>query len=164
MTETRLQAGPSCSARARLNPEFFTSSLLAGTDKTMIFKVPKSWPVFVLEDTADRIAWFRRQIPHAVIATSCDEALRILSTREFKIVFLDHDLGFLDAAYPERLHGNGKEVARFLARTAFPGVVVIHSKHEAGANAMKAYVPQASLAPFGTFEIEISEVFASEPC
>jgi len=129
----------------------------------MIFKVPKSWPIFVLEDSADRIGWFRRQVPHAVIATSCDEALRILSTREFKIVFLDHDLGFLDAAYPDRLHGNGKEVARYLARTAFPGIVVIHSKHEAGANAMKIHLPQASLAPFGTFEIEISEIFASEP-
>jgi hypothetical protein len=40
---------------------------------------------------------------------------------------------------------------------------VIHSKHEAGAKAMKAYLPQASLAPFGTFEIELSEIFASEP-
>ena len=138
-------------------------TVVALMDETMIFKVPKSWPVFVLEDAGDRIAWFRRQIPHAVIATSCDEALRILSTREFKIVFLDHDLGFLDAAYPDRLHGNGKEVARYLARTAFPGVVVIHSKHEAGANAMKVHLPQASLAPFGTFEIELSEIFALEP-
>jgi hypothetical protein len=101
-----------------------------------------------------RIAWFRRQIPQAVIATSCDKALRILSTQEFKIVFLDHDLGVLDAAYPDLLHGNGKEVARYLARIGFPGVVVIHSKHEAGANAMKVHLPQASLAPFGTFEIE----------
>jgi hypothetical protein len=57
---------------------------------------------------------------------------------------------------------NQLRVARYLARTAFPGVVVIHSKHEAGANAMKVHLPQASLAPFGTFEIEISEVFASE--
>lgn len=121
----------------------------------MTFKIPDSWPAFVLEDTADRIAWFRQQIPHAVIATSCNEALDLLSTQEFKIVFLDHDLGFLDAAYPERLHGNGKEVARYLARTGFPGVVIIHSKHEAGANAMKVHLPQASLAPFGTFEIEL---------
>lgn len=129
----------------------------------MVFKIPGSCPVFVLEDSADRIAWFRRQIPHAVIATSSDEALGILSTREFKMVFLDHDLGFLDAAYPARLHGNGKEVARYLAQTAFPGVVVIHSKHEAGANAMKVHLPQASLAPFGSFEVEMSDVFAFEP-
>lgn len=129
----------------------------------MVFRIPRSWPVFVLEDSADRIGWFRRQVPHAMMAASCNEALRILSTREFKIVFLDHDLGFLDAAYPDRLHGNGKEVARYLARTTFPGIVVIHSKHEAGANAMKAHLPQATLAPFGTFEIEVSDVFAFEP-
>jgi NAD+-processing family protein with receiver domain len=126
----------------------------------MVFKIPQSWAVFVLEDSADRIAWFRRRIPYAAIATSCDKALRVLSECEFKIVFLDHDLGFLDAAYPDRLHGNGKEVARYLARTAFPGVVVIHSKHDAGANAMKVHLPKACLTPFGTFEIEMSEVFA----
>ena len=119
------------------------------------FSIPTSWSVFVLEDTVDRIAWFRQQIPQAVFATSCSKALEILSTQDFKIVFLDHDLGFLDAAYPERLHGNGKEVARYLARTGFPGVVIIHSKHEAGASAMKVHLPQASLAPFGTFEIEL---------
>jgi hypothetical protein len=129
----------------------------------MRFKIPQSWPVFVLEDSADRITWFKQQIPRAEIAASCGEALRVLAAREFKMVFLDHDLGFLDAAYPDRLHGNGKEVARYLARTAFPGVVVIHSKHEAGANAMKVHLPQASLAPFGTFEVEMSDVFAFEP-
>jgi hypothetical protein len=40
--------------------------------------------------------------------------------------------------------------------------VVIHSKHEAGANAIKGYLPRASLAPFGTFQIEISEMFHLE--
>jgi hypothetical protein len=126
-----------------------------GGSRIRTFIVSTAWPVFVLEDTADRIAWFRRQIPQAVIGTSCNEALRILSEREFKVIFLDHDLSFLDAAYPDRLHHNGKEVARYLARTGFPGVVVIHSKHEAGAKAMKVYLPQASLAPFGTFDVEL---------
>jgi hypothetical protein len=38
-----------------------------------------------------------------------------------------------------------------------------NSKHEAGANSMKnGHLPQASLAPFGTFEIEISEIFAEQ--
>jgi hypothetical protein len=31
-----------------------------------------------------------------------------------------------------------------------------------GANAMKVHLPQAALAPFGTFEIEVSDVFAVE--
>lgn len=118
--------------------------------------IPRESSVFVLEDSADRIAWFRQQIPHVAIASTCDDALEQLSTKRFDFVFLDHDLSFLDAAYPERMHGNGKEVARYLARSGFSGVVVIHSKHEAAAAAMKNYLPQASLMPFGTFEIKLS--------
>jgi hypothetical protein len=67
--------------------------------------------------------------------------------------FLDHDLGFLDAAYPGRLHDNGKEVARYLAIKKFPGIVVIHSLNEVGAQAMKRYLPQAHIAPYGSFDI-----------
>ena len=49
--------------------------------------------------------------------------------------------------------GTGKEVARFLANKAFQGIVIIHSRHEEGAAAMKKYLANASLAPFGTFDI-----------
>jgi len=35
----------------------------------------------------------------------------------------------------------------------FKGMVVVHSVNEAGAKAMKSYLPQARVAPFGTFEL-----------
>jgi hypothetical protein len=118
------------------------------------FSVPSDASVFILEDNADRIAWFKAHIPHAVIATTSSKAIDILRENDFRIIFLDHDLGFLDAAYPNRLHGNGKEVARFLAWTQSRAVMVIHSRNEIGARAIKKYLPHAHIAPFGEFEIE----------
>jgi hypothetical protein len=49
--------------------------------------------------------------------------------------------------------GTGKEVARFLAKQDFQGIVIIHSNHEEGAAAMKKYLSNARLAPFGSFDI-----------
>lgn len=91
----------------------------------MNFFIPKHWRVFVLDDSQDRISWFRKHIPGVRYATTAEAALEILSTEKFDCVFLDHDLHWMDAGFPERLHGNGKEVARFLARTGFGGRVVI---------------------------------------
>jgi hypothetical protein len=36
----------------------------------------------------------------------------------------------------------------------FKGMVIIHSVNEDGAKAMKTYLPQARVAPFGMFEFE----------
>jgi hypothetical protein len=68
-------------------------------------------------------------------------------------VFLDHDLSWMDAGFPDRQHGNGKEVAHYLARTKFPGRVVIHSKNEDGVKAMVKILPAAAVERFGDFEI-----------
>src|ERR1700680_2765725 len=118
------------------------------------FNIPRDFSVFVLEDNADRIAWFKAHIPHAVIATTSSKAIDILRENDFKIIFLDHDLGFLDAAYPDRLYRNGKEVARYLAWTKSQAVIVIHSHNPEGAKTMKGYLPHAHVTPFGEFVIE----------
>jgi hypothetical protein len=122
----------------------------------MTFSIPNAWPVFVLDDSNERIAWFRQRMPQTAYAKTAGEARFILEENQFKIVFLDHDLGFLDAADPHRLHHNGKEVARYLAMTRFQGIVVIHSLNAVGAKIMHGYLPQARLAPFGTFDIELT--------
>ena len=70
----------------------------------------------------------------------------------FKVIFLDHALHWMHADN-SIFKGAGKEVARFIAKNAFQGIVIIHSKHEAGAAAMKKYLSNARLAPFGSFEI-----------
>jgi len=120
----------------------------------MTFLVPSHWRVFVLDDTEDRISWFRSKLPNVRFAKTCDEALEILSSEKFDIIFLDHDLSWIDAGFPDRLHGNGKEVARYLARTRFLGKIVIHSRSDQ-ANAMAKILPHATIARFGEFDITV---------
>jgi CheY-like chemotaxis protein len=122
----------------------------------MTFEIPSHWSVFVLDDTEERISWFRSKLVNIRFAKACDEALETLSSETFDIVFLDHDLSWMDAGFPNRLHGNGKEVARYLARTKFPGRIVIHSRSDQAAT-MAKILPQAAVARFGEFEIAVIE-------
>jgi CheY-like chemotaxis protein len=119
----------------------------------MTFQVSAGCRVFVLDDTQDRLDWFRERLPEMRYATTAAAALEILSTEHFDLVFLDHDLSFLDAGFPERQFDNGKEVARYLAYSKFAGKVVIHSKNEDGVKAMKKILPTAAIARFEEFEI-----------
>jgi len=116
------------------------------------FHVGTDWSVLVLEDTEDRISWFRQRLPNAVFVKNAKAALQALSKQEFKVAFLDHDLHWMHAdntIFKE----TGKEVARFMAKHGFQGIVIIHSRHEEGAAVMKKFLPKARLAPFGSFEI-----------
>ncbi len=121
----------------------------------VIFHVPSHWRVFVLDDTEDRISWFRQRLPQMRYAKTAQAAVEILSAEKFDLVFLDHDLSWVDAGFPNRQHGNGKEVARYLARTGFAGRIVIHSKADQ-AEAMAKILPQATLARFGDFDIAVT--------
>jgi DNA-binding NarL/FixJ family response regulator len=125
----------------------------------MIFTVPSHWRVFVLDDTEDRLRWFRERLqPAACVreAKTAQHAIEILSAEAFDLVFLDHDLSWADAGFPDKQFGNGKEVARYLAIAKFAGRVVIHSKNEAGVAAMKKVLPQATIARFDDFDIVIA--------
>jgi len=121
-----------------------------------LFHIKTDWPVLVVEDTEDRISWFRQRMPWAVFAKNAEAALQALSQHEFKVVFLDHDLHWMHADN-SIFQGTGKEIARFMAQRNFKCIVIIHSRHEEGAAIMKKYLPNARLAPFGTFEI-VSEL------
>ena len=105
-----------------------------------------------MEDTEDRISWFRQRLPKAVFAKNAELAFQALNRQQFKVIFLDHDLHWMHADN-SIFKGTGKEVARFVAKQEFQGIVIIHSRHVEGANAMKKYLPNARLAPFGSFEI-----------
>lgn len=125
----------------------------------MVFNVPAHWRVFVLDDTQERLFWFRSQLRGVAClreAKTAERALEILAGESFDLVFLDHDLSWLDAADSTRLHGNGKEVARFLARTGFAGRVVIHSKNEDGVALMRKILPGATIARFDDFSITVA--------
>ncbi len=116
------------------------------------FHIPTDWPVLVVEDTEDRISWFRQRVPQAMFAKTAEEALRAFSQSDFKVLFLDHDLHWVHADN-SIFKGTGKEVARLVAERGFQGIVVIHSKNEIGAAAMLKFLPSAKLARFGSFEI-----------
>jgi len=116
------------------------------------FHIRPEWPVLVVEDTEDRISWFRQRLPKAVFAKNAESALLALSQQEFKVAFLDHDLHWMHADN-SIFKGTGKEVAKYLAERRFQGIVVIHSRHEEGAAVMKKFLPNAKLAPFGSFDI-----------
>lgn len=117
------------------------------------FHVPDHWRVFVLDDTEDRLRWFRERLPKMQCAKTARQAIEILSEEQFDLIFLDHDLSFMDAADITRQFDNGKEVARFLAIKKFAGKVVIHSKNEEAAQIMAKTLPQAEIARFDEFEI-----------
>lgn len=106
----------------------------------------------MLDDTEDRISWFRSKLPNLRYAKTSQAAIEILSSESFDLVFLDHDLSWVDAGFPDRQHGNGKEVARYLARTNFSGRIVIHSRSDQAAT-MAKILPQATVSRFGDFEI-----------
>jgi hypothetical protein len=119
----------------------------------MTFHIPASWRVFVLDDSEERLEWFRARVPQMRAAKTASAAIALLSEETFDVVFLDHDLSFMDAGFPDRQFDNGKEVARFLEISKFAGRVVIHSKNEAGVAAMKKILPEARIARFDDFEI-----------
>jgi CheY-like chemotaxis protein len=123
----------------------------------MVFQIPHDWRVFVLDDTEERLAWFRQQLPEGAVrsAKTAAAALEILSTEKFDMVFLDHDLSFMDAGFPLRQHGNGKEVARYLAYSKFAGKIVIHS-HSDQAQAMAKILPQAAVCRFDSLELTVT--------
>lgn len=123
--------------------------------KTSRLMIEADWPVLVVEDSLDRVRWFTERIPWVHVATTAHDAIRRLDSQHYRAIFLDHDLGFLDAADPTRLHHNGKEVARYLAFKKYEAVIVIHSLNPIGAEAMKKTLPQAHVMPYGTFDVEV---------
>ena len=138
-----------------------TKGFSLNTKSVLRLSIPEAARVLVLDDDPKRLEWFCESVREATghaptCCTTVDDLIHELEENEFDTVFLDHDLCWQDAAYAERKHGNGKEAARYLAWMGFKfkGMVIIHSVNEDGAKAMKTYLPQARVAPFGTFEFE----------
>ena len=123
----------------------------------MIFTVQPDWKVLVLEDAPERIVWFKERVPDAVYVATAEDAIKVLTQQNFRVVFLDHDLHWMHAADNAIVKGTGKEVALYLRKTDFKGIVVIHSKNEDGARAMLKILPGAKVARFGEFEITAAQ-------
>jgi hypothetical protein len=50
----------------------------------MTFNVQSDWPVLVLEDMPERVAWFKERLPRAVYVTTADAAIEALKSQEFR--------------------------------------------------------------------------------
>lgn len=124
--------------------------------KRYTIRMGKKDSVFVLEDSEERMKWFRERLPQLVQTDTSDKAIAILAEKQFDWVFLDHDLSLLDyAGNQTQLTGTGRDVAKFLSGMNWVGHnVVIHSWNPMGAAAMKDLLHGAVAIPFGQFDIE----------
>lgn len=105
--------------------------------------------ILILDDNDERIIWFKQYFPEADIAKDAKEGITKVTTREYDLIFLDHDLWRTDELGEED-NNNGYEVAKALVRSPRnrKAEIVIHSMNFAGAQRMKNLLPQARYIPF----------------
>lgn len=112
-------------------------------------QIPRDALVFLLEDSHERVEWFKGRFDNLTWVSTVWSAVQAVRNRVFQQYFLDHDL----LAQPGP-RGDGTQFAEYLASTGENGKkVLIHSWNPKGAQQMKAYLPQATVIPFGEFEI-----------
>jgi CheY-like chemotaxis protein len=119
--------------------------------RKLTISIPRGARVFLLDDDDVRIQWFLERLTSITVAKEARDAIAILdSYPPFDFVFLDHDLGLFTGT-----EGDGLQVAQHLAGRGFDSHnTVIHSSNTDGATAMKAALKNATVVPFGQFEIE----------
>lgn len=119
-------------------------------------KIPRRARVFLLEDSEERIKWFRERVQNLTIANTAEQAITILSlSPPFDYIFLDHDLGVLDTQ-GHCAQGDGMQVAKHIAGSGFLGRnVVVHSWNAGAAQRMACVLEGCVVIPFGQFEIQV---------
>lgn len=108
---------------------------------------------FVLEDSPERTKEFKKRFDKRfwdyVMVPDVASALKPLSTIEFDILFLDHDLG--GEVYVDVMNKNtGSEIARWISENGLKGdpIIIIHSLNPSGQSYMKSLLPNATVIPF----------------
>lgn len=107
-------------------------------------------PAMLTEDARKNELRLNRNKLH--FARTAKDAIQLLGTECYDVVFLDHDLG--GQVYVESGPGTGYEVAEWMAgnlKDCDP-VVVIHTLNPAGRSRMRAVLPEAVLWPFAWME------------
>jgi hypothetical protein len=116
----------------------------------MHISIEDSSSVLVVEDSFDRIPWFRHSLPHATIVRHPLNGIDALSGHDFGIVFLDGDL-----LCPQCMDGG--DVAKYLVDVRYPGRVIVHSHNYFLSRRMEEAFRKANIThirvPFGDFEI-----------
>lgn len=102
--------------------------------------------ILILEDSPEYGRMLSRQFKSnhimPVVAANAQEAIKLLDeSNRFEVATLDHDLGALDGT-------TGQDVARHIVsmeKTKRPGRIYVHSRNNAGAEAILAIFKEAGV-------------------
>lgn len=113
--------------------------------------------ILIVEDSEERIAWFLQHFKkcNITVCKNARDAIRCVHLYTYSLIMLDHDLG--DTQMMDSQEENtGYQVAKALMQSMNSSVpVLIHSYNPVGAMNMKAIIPHAAVAPFGTFDEDV---------
>lgn len=121
-------------------------------------RVPQSAVVYIVEDSENRLEWFRGKLGDRILRVDKDPAVAIewlkgLSDEEFDAIdlfFLDHDLG--GGAY---MPPYATDIAEYMAsrrpRVGFR--TIIHSQNPYGGPRLQKILPGSMYIPFGSFDL-----------
>ena len=117
--------------------------------------------ILIVEDAEYRIVIFREMFKghNLVITGEPKEAINLLKTKKWDMLFLDHDL--YGQIHVPSGDGTGWEVAKFIADTGLkyaPNKVYLHSHNERGVKNMKELLPWAKQKWFGLFSFDGKEI------
>lgn len=113
-----------------------------------LLQIPNDAAVLFVDDSIGRRHWIlsRYRLPHAFLADNANDAIQILKQGTIDIVFLDYDLA-------PGLGLSSESVAQYLAETKSAAQIFLHSENPFGIEVLKRILPNATVMPFGTFEI-----------
>lgn len=119
--------------------------------------------ILILEDNDARIKLFKENWSHPLLELTfvehSYEAIDLLKTNNYHIIFLDHDLEEKQMIYnPEDC---GMRVAEYLGQNPVSAEIVIHSMNSAAAKLMNRLLPKAKCIP-GIWNIK-PKVSITEP-
>ena len=127
--------------------------------------------ILILEDDENRVATFVKHLPiwlDVTYVTTAEAAIEHLSTEEFSVVFLDHDLGgevYVDPSNPN----TGSGVVRWMlenVETVHDPDIIIHSMNTPAAQPMEKdltdeyeFVWRIPFPPLGTISLNDPSFF-----
>jgi DNA-binding NtrC family response regulator len=99
--------------------------------------------VLIVEDSLDRVKQFKKWLPSSRIVASASRAIEAIRKDVPQIIFLDRDL----------IGSFGEEVAKYLTKIDYQGLVICHSGNPTGAEFVKHAFPETQIIPFAMLAV-----------
>lgn len=115
--------------------------------------------IFILEDSDERIKFFKKQLlgENLFIAKTVEKGKIELSKHEhWDMIFLDHDLDgaiFIDSNKPN----TGYQLAKYIKKNNTYSNIILHTMNPNGSKNMKAILKNAKIIPFSILLEGINE-------